>query len=66
MLPAPQLFKQVRIIKVRLWLKGKLCLNIKNKDIVQFKENNKSRKIEVKYDLKYIRIPNLMLYFYTC
>ena len=45
MLPAPQLFKQVRIIKVRLWLKGKLCFNIKNKDIVQFEENNKSKKI---------------------
>ena len=47
-------------------LKGRLYFNIKSKDIVQFEENNKSRKIEVKCNLKYIRIPNLMLYFYTC
>ena len=44
MLPAPQLFKWVRVIKVRLWLKGKLCFNIKNKDIVQFEEQIKVEK----------------------
>ena len=49
-----------------LWFKVKIVFNIKNKAIVQFEENNKSRKIEVKCNLKYMRIPNLMLYVNTC
>ena len=47
-------------------LRVKQCFNIKNKDIVQFEENNKSRKQKLNAILNISEYPNLMLYVNTC